>query len=279
MPNRQWLDEFQSELLRRKLPRREVARLVAELSDHLTDMKESRNASGRTPEAATVNGLPSPPLQENHMSMEANVAEYLGSPADVAESARREYHRRQSLLSRSRLAAFCTFVLLPLPALCLAWGVSFAAAYAFGNVLKKFMPDPSAHTVVTETHAVVGQLLLLGILLLPAAFVAVLFGRLARRTAHRWGWGLAACLLVALGTMSGTFKLTYGDTPGKNQVFFGVGIGKSILHLNHFGQFLIPLATGVLVLRRSSRLTNPPDGGPKSPARETPDEYGMARAA
>lgn len=220
------------------------------------------------------------------MSMEANVGECLGSPAEIAESAIREYYRRQSLLSRSRLAAFCTFVVLPLPALILAWVAAIAALAAFGYVLNWFIPDTSSDWKMTPNWAATTLCFMTAYVVLPAAAITALFGRIARKTAYPWRWGLAACLLVALGTMAVRINVTFSETPGKtatargkNQVMFGAGFAKRLPEVGQFAQFLLPLATGVFVLRRLTQSTKPPEGDPAPPARETPDEFGMARAA
>jgi F0F1-type ATP synthase assembly protein I len=281
MPNQPWLSELQRELSRRKLPRREIARLVAELSDHLADMMESQQASGRTPEAAAVSYLPSDSLKEDHMSKDANVTERLGSPSLVAESALREYRQRSSVLSRSRLAAFCTFVLSPLPALCLAWIVSMTAIVALGSVWKVFIPDPTDRSQITPQLEAIGEAIVIAYVMVPAILVSVFYGRLARKTPNPWRWGLAACLLVALGTMlvHTQFEVKHSNLPGKNQVMFGVGFGTGFLKASRLVQFALPFAAGLLMLRRSARSTPSPDELPRSQSGDAPDECGAARAA
>lgn len=241
MSARLWLEDVERELKSSKLPRREIARLVAELSDHFADAMS-----------------PLVHLEEENLRMEASVVETLGSPAEIAETAVREFRRRRNLLSRSRLAAFCAFVLLPLPALCLAWATSIAVLMLGGEVLSWFdMADPPvgevmpAETTPTEVFAMYAVMIVL--LVGPAAGVAAVFGRLARRTRHHWRWGLAACLLVALGTGSIFCSATFSDLPGKSTVGFGIGMNKALFRLSGLGQFLVPLATGLLVLRRTAR--------------------------
>jgi hypothetical protein len=58
-----WLECVEAELLGRKLPRQEVARLVAELADHLSDS-----------------------LKEEPMSTEAIAVNCLGSPGEIADT-------------------------------------------------------------------------------------------------------------------------------------------------------------------------------------------------
>ena len=245
-----WLNEVQRELTRRRLPRHEVARLVAELSDHFADVRESRTAAGACPPRGAARPVSITDLKEEELRMEASIAETLGSPAEIAETAVREFRRRKNLLSRSPLAAFCTFVLLPLPALCLAWGAAIAAMLLVGNVFDCLdVPDPSASRDVTGTE-VLGVFLVLHLLmLLPAAGAAATFARLSRRATLRWGWGLAACVVVGLGTGLARIEATFSDIPGKSTLTFGVGIEETFISLQALGQLVIPLAAGLLVLR------------------------------
>ena len=79
MPNRPWLTNCSANFRDASCRDTKFAGLIAELSDHLADMMESHHPSGRTLEAAAVSCLSSDLLQENHMSMEASVAECLGN--------------------------------------------------------------------------------------------------------------------------------------------------------------------------------------------------------
>ena len=237
MSARLWLENVERELKSSKLPRCEIARLVAELSDHVADAMS-----------------PLAHLTEENMQMETSVAETLGSPAEIAETAVREFRRRRNILSRSRLAAFCTFVVLPVPALCLAWATSFAALFLVGEVVSWLdVPDPLRDEMkAAEVFAVYTVITCL--LVAPAAGMAAFFGRLAGRTQHHWRWGLVACLLVAMGTGLIFCQATFSEFAEKSMVMFGLGIGKAFLPLSALGQFLIPLATGLLVLQRNTRL-------------------------
>jgi F0F1-type ATP synthase assembly protein I len=269
MSGRSWLEAVERELNRRRLPRQEVARLVAELSDHLADVIDSQNAAGLFParDPARVKSLED--VMEKHMSMEARVAESLGSPAVIAETAVAEFRRRRSLLSRSWLAAFCTFALLPLPALCLAWTLTILSLQAIAEVCKWCGLPGESPREITPLLVFVVHVVLAAILVGPASLVAALFGRLARKTSHCWRWGLVASLLVALTTALVTTTATFSETPGKSSIMFGVPLSgnakfwKSLVQPAHFGQFLLPLGVGVLILRRSA-------GGPAQPAGRQP---------
>lgn len=249
MSGRQWLDSVERELFRRRLPRQEVARIIAELSDHLADVMESRSATGTCPARGMAG---SNHLTEEDMRMDASVVESLGSPAEIAETAVREFRRRKNLLSRSPLAVFCTFVLLPVPALCFVWSAVPIVLMLFGEFLNGTTAQPPG----TGWQIFLPYVVMYVVLLAPAAGVAAFFGRLARKTLWQWPCGLVACLLVALATGMVAVDVTASESHGKNMVMVGVGLrlGNSSWAASGLCQFLIPLATGVLVLGRQTKL-------------------------
>lgn len=235
MSARLWLDNVERELSRSKLPRREISRLLAELSDHFADAMS-----------------PLVHLEEENLRMEASIVETLGSPAEIAQTAVREFRRRRNLLSRSPLAAFCAFVLLPLPVLCLIWTASLAAMLLLSATISWFGVLDSPVQDVTAGEVFGFYVLFICLLVAPAAGVAALFGRLARKTDNCWRWGLAACLVVALGTGIVFCQASFSDLPGKSMVMFGLRLSRASVSWSAVGQFLIPLATGLLVLRRTA---------------------------
>jgi hypothetical protein len=247
MSDTTWLDRVERELVHRRLPRQEVARLIAELGDHLIDQAESCGAAPVSPGVPPTLISPSS-LSEKNKSMDASVIENLGSPEQIAEVAVREYRRRKNLLSRSRLAAFCTFVVMPLPALCLLWALVILALVQFGEWAGED-PGPFDYEctpgMVLALHAAC-----LLLLLVPAIGLAAFYGRIARRTGRSWLWGLPACLLVAVGAGLVNYKLTFADPPGKDMMMFGIGWPMAKLQVE---QFLLPLSIGSLVLLRSAR--------------------------
>ncbi len=203
------------------------------------------------------------------MSMEANAIATLGRPAEIAETAVREFRKRKNLLSRSWLAAFSTFVLLPLPLLAAAWFTSMTVTSCSLELLYStlqwsgVLPERPDETTdlddsefvrtwlceASQTELIAVHVALLAVLSIPAAGVAALYGRLARRTPRQWLWGLTACTLVGLGFGAAKYDLTISDRPGKSQLMFMVGLGHQPLQQCCYS--LMPLAVGVLVLRRS----------------------------
>ncbi|MBS0266588.1 MAG: hypothetical protein JSS02_31950 [Planctomycetes bacterium] len=259
MLSRDWLKGVERELLSRSLPRQEVARLVAELADHLADALDGTLVPDVCPVEGPVPSLSVPSSKtEDVMSMEANVIESLGSPTEIASVAVREFQRRKPLLSRSWVAAACAFVLLPLPALVVGWGLALALAVGIAAGLEKLgIPDPAAAHAVS-TGLVVGTYVVLYVILLaPAAGVSVLFVRLAKKTARAGRWGLVACAIVALATACARLDASFSELPGKSTLTLGLQIGDA-LPWSSLGQFLIPLAIGVLALwRQQGRLSSP----------------------
>ena len=200
------------------------------------------------------------------MSTEAIAVNCLGSPVEIADTAVHEFRRRRNLLSRSWLAAFSTFVLLPIPLLVVAWLVSMLvvggslAGLEWCGVLSAAPAGATDPADFLECWLLNGSqfefmlvhLITIGVLLIPAAGLAALYGRLARRTSRRWLWGLTACTLVGLGFGTTWYDLTFSDRPGKSQMMLFIGIGRQPLKQCCYS--LLPLAVGVLVLRRSDRV-------------------------
>jgi hypothetical protein len=267
-----WLERVETELLRRKLPRHEVARLVTELADHVTDLADSRYApfgqpvAGSSASRGILLSPLSPSLKDEPMSTDASVVECLGSPIEIADSAVREFRRRRNLLSRSWLAAFGTFALLPLPLLVVAWLVTmmtfgtsleilqFGLEWSGAVPLGPAWADPADFLVDGLREGQWLDVLIvnccgIAVLLIPAAGLSFLFGRLAGRTSRRWLWGLTASALVGLGFGASHFESTFSDLPGKSQMQFIVGFGRHPLRQCGYG--LLPLAVGALVLLRS----------------------------
>ncbi|HEY2250785.1 MAG TPA: hypothetical protein VGH74_06975 [Planctomycetaceae bacterium] len=159
--------------------------------------------------------------------------------------------------------------MLPLPLLVAAWlGCMLASEYSLeflfeGLVWSGVLPAIPAAAIDADPldylgnrlrnggqlEIIIVHLFLIALLSVPAAGVAALYGRLARRTARRWLWGITACALVGLGFGAAQYDLRIADRPGKSQLLFMIGIGRHPLQQCCYS--LLPLAVGVLVLRRS----------------------------
>jgi len=186
------------------------------------------------------------------MSMDASVIESLGHPEQIADVAMLEYRRRKNLLSRSRLAAVLTFLVMPIPALGMLWGLVILALCQISEWIDI---DPGlAESAFTPGEVLSAHAFSLLLLLVPATGLAAFYGRIARRTGQSWMWGLPACALVGAGAGLVHYSLTFSDIPGKSTMMFGIGWPVRTLQI---GQFLLPLSIGCLVLLRSGRNPRP----------------------
>ena len=186
------------------------------------------------------------------MSVSAPVAESLGSPAEIADSALREF-RRRNLLSRSRLAAFAMFVLAPIPLMVVAWGLLMCLLGLIAELIPDSVIQDEPYRLITEAQVIGVNAFVLALVICPPIAVAAFYGRLARRTVHRWQWGIVACVLVGIASSLLTYHCTFAEEPGKSQIQIGLGVGASLRwpRFSEIGQFVVPLASGLIVLRRS----------------------------
>jgi hypothetical protein len=187
MDAQQWLNQLQAALARQNLPPFYVARLVAELSDHISDSLEDRMST----DAKDLRHFTSP----------------LGSPTAVAAAAIGEFRKRRF----STRHPIWTFLVIPIVSLVLGWiaavlvfvlGASAISWLSGGNVER--LPQWLIASLPVLTGAFV---------LAPIALVAVLVCRVASRAAIGWKWPLAACVILALigGTALFDVKMTGVD--------------------------------------------------------------------
>jgi hypothetical protein len=214
-----WLSRLRSELERKKLPSDYVARLVAELSDHLVDFLEDRMST----DAKDLHG----------------VFQRLGEPGRIAARAAQEYRRARF----SRRHPVVTFVVLPILALPLLWIGCVLLMLAFVKLLGLETGKVDTASAVWQWADACAPYVVLGMLLVPIALAAVFFSRLAIAAGVNWKWTLAACALVAvLGGMAMTkFVLPTEHTRGELQVGLALGPHPSASQML---QFLLPLAIG-----------------------------------
>jgi hypothetical protein len=183
------------------------------------------------------------------MSMDASAVDCLGSPAEIADTALREFRRRRNLLSRSELAAFITFVLLPLPVWFFSWVVTLVlSAKSLGWI--GFLPAAKMLPLdVTLTQIVVSQFVTIVASVAPSAVLVALFARLAARTRKPLLWGLTTCTLVALVTAFEGYGVNL-DGPPDQRFFFGPLIGHGFV-ARQLLQCAVPLLVGFVALRRA----------------------------
>jgi hypothetical protein len=168
-----WLEELQHELDRRKLPRRYVARLLGELSNHFTD------------------------FMENQMSTDAQqlqiVVTRLGRPSDIADTAVKEYSRHR-FAARHPLLTFGALPVVLLPLLWIGfalsvWGLLEVAGGFFGDVPDGPLPRWVEWGILLVVY---------GTMNVPIVISAGLICRLAGKAFVSRKWLAFALLMLAL---------------------------------------------------------------------------------
>lgn len=235
MDAQQWLEQLHAALARQKLPPFYVERLVAELSDHVTDFMEDHMST----DAKDLRGFVNP----------------LGTPAMLAAAAASEF-RKQRFSTRHPVL---TFVVFPVVSLALLWAgtiVLFALAASAVSWLNGSGPGERFPEWLVASMPVVAC----AMVMLPIALTATFVCRVARRSAIGWKWPLAACLVLAIiggaaffdiGLSNGSRGVLHGTkfqdvspppaSPTKGHLAFGFGLNQyprpwQIL------QFSVPLA-------------------------------------
>lgn len=233
MDARQWLNELQTELFQRRLPRRYVKRLIRELSDHVLDDQER-------PMSTDAPMLP-------------GAIERLGSPRTIAISAEQEFQRRR-FAARHPILMFCVCPVLLLPVIAVA--CFFVPAWLIGSVLEGFGLDqkvndspwfiPTIHAYMTST------------LLLASVLVVLAFSGLARRCAVRPRWIVASGLLVAILCGCTWSQVTPRTANRQGTLILGLTFPVHQWSIRPLLQFAAPMAMTVWMLKRSRREPEKP---------------------
>jgi hypothetical protein len=237
-----WRDDLIRELKRRKIPRAWQVRLLEELDDHLSDLKEETMDTN----AGNVNACPQP-------STEAR----LGVPREIAEAASAEY-RRLGFFARRPVVTYVVGPLLIVPAAFVAFVVFVGVVMALvGLGLDGIMwlmgaqpPDITNDTANGLVRAAV-----FGMRFLPFGFLAWIFCHLTRRHSRGWRCVLSACTIVAVyaGLLSVTMQAFTEYQSGL--LTMGVVVPPKSINLL---QAAVPLAVGLLFIwRTTARRTGP----------------------
>lgn len=228
MVTRRWLEDVQTELSARRLPRRYVTRLMRELSDHIHD------------------GL------ENPMSTEARVfsnpIERLGLPHQVAATAAEQFRRRRFAVRHP----FLTFAISPvllLPALSIA--LIAPPLWAVGTLLEWL--EVSETTSMGPAIASGLEWFIVASLTSAAALLVIAFAGLGRRTAVHWRWPMIAGILLSIiaGTVYTEAKAKTADHQGV--LMIGIGYPIRIPTIHQWIQFIVPLGAAGWMTRRQRR--------------------------
>jgi len=228
---RQWLDEVQRELHRRKLPCGQIERLVDELRNHLADAEvAAADSCGATDDA---------------------MCERLGKPEELAQSAW-ENHLAAHYAVRHPLLAFLA---LPVPLCLLGWAVAVAGMVGVFKAAGK-LPWVASHVREQPLNAwplsIVWLILLLELIVrvLPPVVATLLCCAWSEHLSHAGRWRLVSCAAIAVvaGLLFST--LVFPLVPGQGRWTLGLGFpgGRDQLL-----QLLIPLLIGLWWTCRSRR--------------------------
>jgi hypothetical protein len=243
---RPWLEQVRAELARRKLPPLYSERLLSELSDHITDFTEDSMST----DTCHVRDAVRP----------------MGVPADIADSAAKEYSGR-NFWGRHPLLAFIAMPIVVLPLLWAAmvmlfiWTAQLIGLSEDGGASFEQLPNWLSSTLPSVVFAIV---------VIPLGIAAALVCRVARKAGRARWWPLVACTLLAIiGGMTffdvalpGTHRRGVlhdsrigGQDPElehRSAVCFGFGVGKYPKWWQ-LTQFALPLAIGVWAVHRQGR--------------------------
>jgi len=171
------------EPLRRRLvelgcPMKQVRRLVREVADHREDLKQAALAEG---------------LSETEAEARANTS--LGDPVLLAEDLMASL-RRSTWWGRHHVVAFGLLPLLAYPVLwALLFTLELALEFALGYSWDAKKLQVAVNNPVTFRHL---SLALHFMDYAAIASVALLFGRLARRSAVKFKWTVIACAICSV---------------------------------------------------------------------------------
>ena len=228
MLDQHWLNDVRMECGRQRLPPIYVDRLVAELSDHLTE------------------------LMEDSKSMEASELQptLLGSASEIAAAATSEYRRRR-LSGRHPWLASVAAAILTLP---LLWAAS-VLLLVFGAKLLGFDSDnPTVTDDISRWASGMLPFAVVATLVFPIVVATIAFCRLAVKSAVSQRWILACCVILAIvgGAANSSVSLPMPGTKGSVAFGFGVSLPPSPQQL---AQFMLPLLIGCWVLHLGRRPT------------------------
>ncbi len=226
MDPHQWLNDLRTQLQTRRLPRRYVARLMRELSDHVTDGWER-------PMSKDAQLRPGP-------------LERLGSPHDVAESAEREF-RSRSFAARHPV---WTFGLFP-PLLVLVLALAFFVGP--GVLLDELFSLPPLDEYETSPWVpILAQAYIVGCIVLASVLVVTAFSRLAKRcgVARRWPMTAAVVTSLLCGSLWTSATAKTPEHMGTVMVGLSGSLWPTGITFPQVVQFAIPLALGAWITRR-----------------------------
>jgi len=215
-----WRKQLEQELCRQRLPRKQIERLVDELTDHALDL-----------------------LSGDH-SMDAGqkLESRLGSPEQLAQVARGEYVKSTFAARRPVLA----FIGVPIVTM-LGTVVGLVVFFGVLAALLEKVAGGGLSLQAKNTLIEIGSLLVRFVPFVLSTWLVVRFGRRSDR--YTWSKvGVGLIVLVAF-LFTSTVLPKVGETRG--QWMLKMGIGES-LSWGHVLQAVVPLAFGAAMMKRMS---------------------------
>jgi hypothetical protein len=213
-----WHEELRRTFAKTPLPRNYTERLLVELLDHFADLTE-----------------------EDHVMSTDAISNRLGSPQFLANRAVAEF-RQRTFAGRHPVL---TFLVAPIPCTLLCIAATLFVVFALGSLI----PDEAIHEPSNLTATSVGLATFTWSLrLIPFAFLAFLFSRIAYRSGSGWRWGMAASLLIAV--LAAGFSVDYHLPtlePNSGTFMLGLAVPPGLLQLL---QFAIPAGIAMWLARR-----------------------------
>ena len=204
-------------------------RLLEELTDHLSDLKEEAD-------------------------METLAEDRLGSPETIAAAAATEYRKLGFFARRPVLTYWIgPLVLVPVTVLLVLFLTSIVLGVMLEAGLWALGVQPSDVDVAMDNA--MAQALVFPMRFLPFALAAWFFCRVARRHGRGWQSVLPACGIVAAYALIYTVTLTAKTAEQPGLLMIGLGLSPSTWWLN-FLQAAVPLVIAYLFLR-SADTTRP----------------------
>ncbi|HEY1603891.1 MAG TPA: hypothetical protein VGG64_30095 [Pirellulales bacterium] len=229
MYDRSWLDELHKQLTRRRLPPAYVARLVDELSDHVTDSLEDQMSTDA--------------LQSR------SVFDRLGAPHEVARRADNEF-RQRSFCGRHPILMF---VVLPLVVMAAATFASVLAVIAMGQLCKWI--DPGISSDRLSPTAVGGmRLFCISTLLAPAGLTAAFFAWIAARGNVSQRWPIVTGAILGLLAGAAQLDMQLSAVPGRSSLNLGLGFSTALAEtIFQLSKFAVPVLIGMWIFSRGTR--------------------------
>lgn len=233
---REWREALRDELQRRKIPRAWQARLMEELDDHLSDLKEERMST---------------------TEFDKSVVERLGHPEQIAEAAAAEY-RKLGFFARHPVLTYFVLpiVTMPLALVLFVELIMLPTSWALGSFEAGVVDETRVTLVANSLVATAANL----VRFVPFAAVAWFFACLARWHGRGWRCVLSACGIVAIyaATFSVTIKAKTATEQGKIMMALTFPPQQAVGYL----QAAVPLALGLLVAWRNQSRRPPQQNAP-----------------